>query len=368
MQHFYDTPKSSYYLAPNVNLLLNKKLIANDRLLNLKAPSSILRLIRSLKFWPRYSSTEFRYFLFYYSFFTLKDILQPTHFSHFMLFSSAIFKLYSRKCSDLDIESAVNEIDQFLDGLTDDHLKEEDQLVTYNPHILVHSPDDRKRHGPLADISADGYENELRLYKRGINSHNIRVETIAQKVSLQLKLNLYELVENKGVKFFPSNRVSKNLIHHNCINFINSKLNLAEDSGLSFFREAKNNSYRFKSIFFFSNEHNDSFIRIENNFYVILVLCRLGSESYALCKKIKVLDDVELRFKNFHFKMKQVKVVDNRFSIDELRSPPILDIDNYELFDLKLLKCHCMYVEQKERISEFRGGLVLKKYIVDLEH
>lgn len=86
-----------------------------------------------------------------------------------------------KNCSPEEVDHATLEIDEFLKGLESRTLNYRNELITYDSHILVHSPADRIKHGPLANISADGYEKQLRIYKKGSLSPNIRVETFVLK-------------------------------------------------------------------------------------------------------------------------------------------------------------------------------------------
>lgn len=74
--HFWGVPDTPYYLKVNSNHPeLDQKAKTLGRLFSLKVPSSVPRYVRSLVYIGRYSATEFRYFLFYYSYFAFKDVL-----------------------------------------------------------------------------------------------------------------------------------------------------------------------------------------------------------------------------------------------------------------------------------------------------
>ena len=118
-----------------------------------------------------------------------------------MLLSSSAFKLYSRHCEAGDIDNAIKEIDMFLEGMNDSELNYCDEMTVYNTHIYVHMPSDCIKHGPSANFIADGYEDQLRQYKKGSISHNIRVESFAQRAILKSILGLNEVVKKSGEKF-----------------------------------------------------------------------------------------------------------------------------------------------------------------------
>lgn len=182
-----------------------------------------------------------------------------------MLLSSSLFKLYSRRCDSIDVDNATKEIDCFLEGL--DRLNYKKEMKTYNSHILVHMPYDRIKRAPLANHNAYSYENQLRLYKKGFLSNNPRVETLALKTFLKIKLDLDELNEVPGENFRSVHLVKNTSVDLNYKEFLNRKLNLVTNSGIGFYIEAKNRDYRFRSIVHFKHQHSDCFIRI-NNIYL----------------------------------------------------------------------------------------------------
>ena len=73
--------------------------------------------------------------------------------------SSALFKLRSRNFSDFYIEESKNEIDIIMNKVN--HFRK----LSYNLHILLHLCEDRLNFGPLIDINAYAYENQLQSFK-----------------------------------------------------------------------------------------------------------------------------------------------------------------------------------------------------------
>lgn len=369
LDHYWNKSKTPYYLAPNVNPNLNKKLNANNRLLSLKVPSSVPRQVRALDDCQRYCSTENRYFLFFYSFFTFNGVLPENHFSHFMLLASFTFKLVSRRCNELDVSDAVREIDKYLEGLEDERLKYNDAIRTYNSHICVHAPEDRIKFGPLANLSADGYESQLRLYKNDFNhSQNPRIETLCMKLFLKTKLNLIQISAAKAEKICSSDAIALDSIDAGYLEYVNRQLRLVSQSGIAYYKEAKNNGYRFRSAIHFQTQYNDSFIRMGEEFFVVLYLCKLDNKGYLLAKKVPIEGNAQCTFFDFAFQLKQIKQVSQRFSLADLKSPQSVDPNEHQLFELSSVRCHAMYVEQNERNSNLRDTMVLKKYLVDIEH
>lgn len=298
---------------------------------------------------------------------------QKKYFDHFTLFSSLVFKLYSRNSADEDLEDAIKSIDKFLEGLENTDMEYSKELITYNSHILVHSPADRRRHGPLSDISADGYENQLRLYSKNCLSQNIKVQTIALKELLAIKLDLNEILLERSAKFYSSNLVDISGICNFYKNFINLKLNLIQNIGIGYYKEVQNNGYRFKSVIFTNlheRDYNDCFIKINQKFFVILCICQFNKNGYILAKQIKTNGNLIHSFDGFDFKMNQMHVVDDEFSLDlnVLSSPQSFVAEDHIFLTLEKINCHAMYVECKERTSELTNNTCLKKYLVDLEH
>jgi flavodoxin len=285
-----------------------------------------------------------------------------------MSFCSSTYKLYSRRLPDRIVDQATKELDLFIEGLEDPRMEYSEELCTYNVHISVHSPRDRTLYGSLANLAADGYENQLKLYKKCFSSPNIRVETVAIKTLLKIKSDLYVLANKPGEKFFLVNLIDKNDVDAHFFEFINSKLRLIQNSGIGFYKEAHNNGYRFRSIIYFQSNYNDCFFRIGDQFYVILYLCQLDGKGYVICKTIKITGNAQINFKNFDFEIEQIKKVDNQFSLDQLSSSQSFDPNEYNVFELKFLKCHAMYVEMNVRSSSLNNSLELRKFIVVIEH
>ena len=106
-----------------------------ERIFSLKVPSSTIRKIRGFEELSDFKSSEYQYFLFFYSYFIFKDILPEDIFNHFMLLSSFTFKLYSRHSNSDDVNDAVKAIDFFLEELGDPKYKP--HFRVYNRHMIV---------------------------------------------------------------------------------------------------------------------------------------------------------------------------------------------------------------------------------------
>lgn len=348
-----------YYLDPD------KKIKVTERISSLKIPSSVIRKIRTLDELADFKSSELQFFLFFYSPFVFKDILPEKIFNHLMLLSAAAFKLYSRHSSSNDVEDAIKHIDDFL-GDSFEYCKYKKHFKVYNSHIVVHMPDDRKKYGPIANINAYGYENLLQLIKKDSQSPNIRVESFAQKALLRVLLNINSIDEPVEGILKAKNIISVSQVAQNFKNFILNKLEIVSLSSLVFFKEAKN-SYRFTSVLYSPNQ-NDSFVRIKEDYFVILIFFKHKNESFSLVKKIKILENKKYTFRTIDFRLNQIKVLDDSFKIDKTSLENDFDCNDMFIFKLDELRSHCMYVELEERINSLQNTKRLNKYLVNLEH
>lgn len=353
---FWNKSGNIFYLEPYKKELVDKKISS------LNVPSSVVRSIRSFDDLNNFKSTELQFYLFYYSYFIFKDVLDDLIFNHFMLLSSSMFKVYSRNSTPSDIDNSQREVDAFLDGL--DLCKYADKgYKIYNMHMLPHVVQDRVNFLPLADLNAYSYENDLQLDKKDSKSLNVRVVSFAQKSLLRVILNIKTYKDNQTEKFKNKN-IIKSRIDEKLLDFLKRKFE-TEKNDFIFFNKAKNREYNFTSLIYFEDK-KDGFVKVDKKFYGIIVIFKFKEKSFCLLKKVCILGERKLSFENFEFTLNQIKLVHQSFSIENLLEN--FKDDDFFIFEFKKLKSHCMYVEQKEKVHNLRNQLALVKYLVDMEH
>ena len=101
-------------------------------------------------------------------------------------------------------------------------------LQTYNLHVLHHLHEDRIRFGPLSQINAYGYKNQLGLFKKAFISKNRRLKSLVRKIKTE-KMMPIKLKDEK-VKFITSSNVSQEIkqIIMNCSNISERQFNKAK--------------------------------------------------------------------------------------------------------------------------------------------
>ena len=173
----------NHYKQTNQKDLLDHRI----RFISRQQASNVKRKLRSFdEQLPRFKSSEFEELFFYYGHILFHDIMSKDVYESFFFLSSAVFKLYSRYSSDDDVEKAGSEIDAFIRLLN----REEDLEIktTYNLHCAVHLYEDRLIHGPLINISAAGYENELQNLKRIFKAKDPKVASLGERYGFKKSL------------------------------------------------------------------------------------------------------------------------------------------------------------------------------------
>lgn len=326
-------------------------------------PSSVVRGIRTLDELGQFKSSELQNYLFFYSFFIFRDVLPAKIYNHFMLLSASMFKVYSRHSTLGDVDDAREEVDKFLEGI--DHCKYTSKYKLYNVHMLPHVVEDRVRFGALSGINAYSYENDLQIDKKDSSSSNARVETFATRALLRSILNFKTFKDRQCEIFKPTNLV-RTEIHPKLVRFLQERFNVNKNYFI-FYSKAKNRGNYFSSIIY-SDSHRDCFVRVGQDFHLILLIFHFRNQNFVLLKKIKVSEESECQFQNFKFRMNQIKVVDDSFSKDKTILQEDFQPDEHCVMDFSMLRSHCMYYEQSERVDELTNRTVIKKYLSDMEH
>jgi hypothetical protein len=121
-------------------------------------PCEFARKPRSLVCWQRWKATEFRQFLLYTGPVVLVGKVSDAVYNNFMLLSVGIFLLLDVSSSPQHIDYAEELIVLFVKHYSDLYGA---NMVVYNVHNLIHLCDDRRKYGPLDNVSAFCFENSL---------------------------------------------------------------------------------------------------------------------------------------------------------------------------------------------------------------
>ena len=319
------------------------KEVLNNRLSEIKTPSSISRPFRSLVDLANFKAKEFENFLFFSSYFALLEVLDEPYFGHLMLLNSAIHKLYSKTASPENVEKAKFEIDLFLACF--EKLNFADAFFKYNCHCLPHLCEDRKYFNePLSRYNAYGYESELQFDKACCKSKNKTVEEIARKIALRSLFQVYS--EDAEEVIFEKDQIylNKNAVP---VRTIIRLLNITTSADLKFYQKAqiRSKTIRVRA----SKKVTDSYVKIENQFFQVTLIFKHDGVNMVLCEKIPISRPVSCKFETYTFTLDHIKIIDmSRWAEKESF-----------VFRLDQIVSHCLYI----RID----GIFEERYIVDLE-
>uniref|UniRef100_A0A182RGM3 Uncharacterized protein n=1 Tax=Anopheles funestus TaxID=62324 RepID=A0A182RGM3_ANOFN len=136
--------------------------IISEFLLQIKLPSEIHRILRSLQYIKFWKGTEFRTFLHYASVVVLKEILPEAAYKHFLLLFCATTFLSSTVYEN-EWELAKEMLELFVKDFGTIYGP---SSVSSNVHNLQHVHDEVARFGPLEDISTYGFWGDEETVKR----------------------------------------------------------------------------------------------------------------------------------------------------------------------------------------------------------
>lgn len=332
---------------------LNKecKGIIDNRIKTIKSPTSFSKPFREIELIDFYKSKELENFLFFTSFIVLNDLFDKNiYFDHLMLLNSALYKLYSKSASDDDIQKAKYEIDLFINILNTSKFKFSDAFFKYNTHTLPHLVEDRLRFNmPLSRYNEYGYESELHIYKSLANSNNKSVESIVNRIAIRsmYQINVKDVIEEVLGKdemwVYPNTFLVKK---------IREIKSLEENTSLTFYKKAKlyNKTIRIKD----SIKYEDSFVKIEDLYYQILLIFNLQNNNYVLVENVPIEKEEEIHIKSFNFnykfKLNQYKIIDET---------KYKNHKEYNVFRLDKIDSHVIYYNEKQVID--------KSYIIDFD-
>lgn len=127
------------------------------KLLNIKPPCEITRTPRSITERKNYKASEWKSFLLYYSFPTLKEVsFSDTYLRHWCLLIFSIYIFLKPKPTVREMTTAGISLKKFVEDI--DKLYGKD-MYKYNVHLLLHIPECVKNFGPLWAHSTFSYEH-----------------------------------------------------------------------------------------------------------------------------------------------------------------------------------------------------------------
>lgn len=150
----------------------------SEHLISMRTPAEINRSARSLMIFRFWKGQEFRNFLLYFGFITIRGHLPSANYFHFMKLFCAVRLASSEKY----VENIV-----LIDKLFRDYVREfrtlyGSQFMTSNVHNLLHIAEDVKRFGILSSISAYPFESCLGRMKRMIRAGPNPLQQIARRI------------------------------------------------------------------------------------------------------------------------------------------------------------------------------------------
>lgn len=138
-----------YYLGRKISDI-------DNTLLEIKPPSTIKRLPRSLTYRKYWKASEWRNFLLFYSPIVLKPYFPREFFRHWCLLVFAIFHLMLTPVYSNDLLLAERALNKFVARISDLYGV---QHISFNVHLLTHLVPSVRRWGPLWSHSAFCFED-----------------------------------------------------------------------------------------------------------------------------------------------------------------------------------------------------------------
>lgn len=147
-----------YYIGSPLKL---QKL--NSALNNMKPPTQIHRLTRSVDVRRKWKASEWKSFFLYYSIPCLTEILQDTYLKHFSLLVEAMGLLMKSVITQNDLQKSEKLLLKFVRKFEKLYGTEK---MTFNVHLLVYLTKAVKMCGPLWCFSTFPYESHMGVLKK----------------------------------------------------------------------------------------------------------------------------------------------------------------------------------------------------------
>lgn len=134
----------------------NSLKILNSRIVSIKPINDIRRKPRSLSDFAQLKANEFRSLLLYFLPICLFGILPAKYIKHFRLLSNSIYRLLKIEISETELNEVESDLNLFV---SDFQLLYGDKHMTLNVHLLKHTVNNVRMHGPLWTHSAFHFES-----------------------------------------------------------------------------------------------------------------------------------------------------------------------------------------------------------------
>lgn len=170
--------RKSPYFAP---IEMNKRTRLNERLLALKPYESFTRKPRSIFDRGFYKAIEYKYLLLFYLPIAFEGLLEATKLKHFNLLSAGIYILLKTQISKEEFNEASKMLDDFADQFERIYGSE---CVTMNIHVLRHYKCSVYDCGPLWATSMFGFEKNIGVLGKTVNSPTDEIETMSYNYCL----------------------------------------------------------------------------------------------------------------------------------------------------------------------------------------
>lgn len=116
----------------------------NNKLLAIRPPCEITRTPQSIQ--NKLKASEWKYFLLYYSFLCLNDLMPQKYVKHWLLFVYSIYVFSKTKFSVNEYKKAETALHQFVFNIEVLYGKEN---MKYNVHMMLHMPHYVQQYGAI---------------------------------------------------------------------------------------------------------------------------------------------------------------------------------------------------------------------------
>lgn len=283
----------------------------SERLIKIRVPTDFGRPPRDLDQVKHWKSAEYDSFLSYYFLPTIKGLLKPAIYNHFLCLVRIYFLAHRGPINSDRIEEITNLIEVFQHGVFKIYGS---SFMTYNLHILTHLPNSLKNLGPTASVSSYPLENTMGILKekvrRSVNiaSSLVRVfindfrfkESLITRISSwrlsEREKRCFGLSEGENTNHSPKITVTRN---NEFVQGRNDKIRLIKEhlgsqyltNDIEFLKSVTISGLRYSSeSYTVGKKRDDSFINFRNQqFFRIMDIVRIkGEKIYGICRQIKV--------------------------------------------------------------------------------
>lgn len=237
-------------------------------------PPSCFKRFRDFSEITNYKSSEFENFLFYFSYPILKSRLKNEYLVHFLLLSSAMYKILSKN-DDESRQQTHSDIDRFNQLIYE--LEYPEDMYKYNTHSLHHLAEDNFSFGKLKHYNAYCYENFLGQLKSLVR-YPIN---IPQQVMCQVKVMGIAKSQSESFVFKTEVLTETNPSLQDCLQI----LSFNEPSS-KYYLKCKTRTSKFTSIHYSTMfKKDDSNLNINDKYYQIQFFVDTPTRKYIILKE-----------------------------------------------------------------------------------